>query len=269
MSLFDRVANVQNTAPGKIAIVEFPCVVTYDKIHIKMGGGLVAADLTRIEIQANGRPFYINNGPDVVKEMTYKGHPIDAAWLTIDFTNPRAKGSVMSQFAATIPANLLNSLKMFVTISGAANPAMTMEVKTEHRAPTSNPFIRKMLDFHVGLQGAGEHDLFLPSGSSGGIIQRIWFHNTGHITAWDLRVNRLSARRQVLADWEYEQGQNELVPQANLDVMDFIVDGNLQGALDTSAGKDGKVPVVELRVTTDAAETIRGYLEYIDPISRL
>lgn len=269
MGLYDRVANVQNTAPGKIAIIDLPCNVTYDKIHLKLGGGLTAADLTRIEGQANGRPFYVCNGADIIAEQSYLGIPTDAAHVTIDFTEPNSRGGPGGQYAASVPANLLSSLRFFVTISAAANQLMTLGADVEFRAPTQNPFIRKLLDFNAALPNAGDNDLYLPSGSSGGIIKRAWLHNTGHITGWDLRVNRLSARRQLKADWVHEQTVNKLVPQANLDVLDFVVDGNLQGALDTSKDKAGNVPTVELRITTSAAETVRGYLEYIDPISRL
>lgn len=270
MGLYDRVANIQNTAPGKIAIIDLPCNVTYDKLHLKLGGGLVAADILQIEGQANGRTFYIGTGPDIIKEQKYKGIATDNAWITLDFTEPNARGGAGPQYAASIPANLLNSLKFFVTVDAGANALMTLEAKAEFRAPSANPFIRKMIDFNAAFAAAGEHDLFLPSGASGGIIKRVWLHSAGGlITGWDLRVNRLSARRQVKADWVYEQGQNNLDPQALLDVLDFVVDGNLQGALDTSKDKAGKVPSVELRVTVSGAETVRGYLEYIDPISRL
>jgi hypothetical protein len=269
MGLYDRIANVQNTAPGKIAIIELPCNVTYDKVHLKLGGGLTAANLLRIEGQANGKPFYVTTGADVIAEQKYKGIATDNAWVTLDFTEPNARGGAGPQYAASIPANLLASLKFFITVDAAANPLMTLEAKAEFRGPSTNPFIRKMIDFNAALPNVGDNDLFLPAGASGGIVKRVWLHNTGKITGWDLRVNRLSARRQVQADWQYEQGQNKLAPQANLDVLDFIVDGNLQGALDTSKDAQGKVPSVELRVTVSAAEVVRGYLEYIDPIARL
>lgn len=269
MGLYDRVANVQNTAPGKIAIIDMPCNVTYDKLHLKLGGGLTVADITRIEGQANGRPFYVSNGPDVIAEQKYKGIATSTSWITLDFTEPKSRGGAGPQYAASIPANLLTSLKFYVTIAAGANVAMTLGANAEFRGPSNNPFIRKMIDFQSALPLVGDNALFLPAGASGGIIKRLWLYNTGKITGWDLRVNRLSARRQLVADWQYEQTLNNLVPQANLDVMDFIVDGNLQGALNTQADAAGNIPSVELRVTVSAAETIRGYLEYIDPIARL
>ncbi len=270
MGFYDKVANVQNVRPGAVAIITLPCSVTYDKIKLKLGGGLVAADLTRIEFKANGKTFYVDNAPFANLRQAYKAIGINAAWVTVDFTEPKSRGGAVSQFLASIPANLLKTLTCEVTIGAAANVLSTMECHVEFRQPTGNPFIKKMLDFNASLPNAGEHDLFLPAGASGGIIKRLWMHTGGAlVTGIDLRVNRVSAKRQLKADWQFEQTQNDLVPQALLDVIDFMADGNVQGALNTGPDASGKAPVVELRVTVSAAEVIHGYLEFIDPINRL
>jgi len=267
--MYDKIANVQNVRPGGVAIVNCPCNVTYDKIKLKLGGGLTAADITMIEGKANGKVFMRETGPDAILRQKYKGIATSASYITLDFTEPFARGGAVPQFMASIPANLLSQLTFEVTISGAANPACTLEAHTEFRAPSQNPFIRKLVDFNVALPIVGDNDLFLPSGSVGGIIKRIWLHGTDKITGFDLRVNRLSARRALKADYQFEQGENKLVPQATLDVIDFIADGNMQGALNTGADAKGNAPTVELRVNVSAAETLRGYIEYIDPIGRL
>lgn len=268
--MYDKVSNVQNVRPGGVAIITLPCNVTYDKIKLKLGGGLVAADITKIEGKANGKTFMVDTATRAKLRQAYKTKTVDAAWVTLDFTEPDSRGGAASQFAASIPANLLSQLTFEVTIDAGANALSTLECHTEFRAPTNNPFIRKLIDFNVAFAAAGEHDLFLPSGSVGGIIKRIWLHGTDKITAWDLRVNRLSARRAVLADWKFEQKENGLTPQATMDVLDFVADGNImQGALNTGVDAKGKVPSVELRVTVSSAETLTGYIEYIDPIGRL
>jgi hypothetical protein len=266
---YDKVANVQNVRPGGVAIADLPCNVTYDKIKLKLGGGLVAADITRIEGKANGKTYMDDTGAFAKLRQAYKGIGVDAAWITLDFTEPNARGGPVPQFMASIPANLLSKLTFEITIDAGANVASTLEVHTEFRAPTKNPFIRKLIDFNASLPLVGDNDLFLPAGAVGGIIKRVWLHNTGKITGYDLRVNRLTARRALLADYEFEQTENGLTPQANLDVLDFVADGNMQGALNTGADDQGKVPTVELRLTVNAAETVRGFLEYIDPIGRL
>lgn len=269
MPFYDKIANVQNVRPGGVAIAELPCNVTYDKLKLKLGGGLTAADITLIRGFANGKLFMEETGANAKLRQAYKGVTVDNAFVTLDFTEPKARGGAVPQFMASIPANLLSRLHFEITISAAANALSTLEVHTEFRAPTQNPFIRKLLSFNLALPIVGDNDVFLPAGSVGGIIKRVWLHGTGKLTGYDLRVNRLTARRALKADWEYEQKENALVPQANLDVMDFVADGNIQGALNTGADARGQVPTVELRATVSAAEAITGYIEFIDPIGRL
>lgn len=269
MGMYDRIVNVQNVGPGKVAIATFPCNVTYDKIKLVLGGGLTAADITLIEGKANGKSFMFDTGAFAVARQAYKGVATDPGYITLDFTEPHARGGAVPQFMASIPANLLASLTFEITIAATANALSTLGVHVEFRAPTTNPFIRKLIKFNSNLPNVGDNDLFLPSGAAGGIIKRIWLHNAGIITNYDLRINRLTARRAAKADWQFEQKENLLVPQANIDVIDFIADGNMQGALNTGADAKGQVPTVEFRATASAAGPLVGYIEYIDPIGRL
>lgn len=269
---YDQLNNLQNVRAdgGGVAILTMPLSVTYDKLKLKLLNDLTAADITRIEGKANGKTFFVDTGARRKARQEYKGIHTENGFLTIDFTEPNARGGAVPQYLASIPANLLKSLTFEITL-GAAGVGETfgLEAHAEFRGPTNNPYITKFLDFNASLPNAGDHDLFLPSGVSGGIIKRLWLHHTGHITAAELRVNRVTAIKAKSADLTYQQKENNLVPQANVTVLDFVVDGNLQGALNT-AGADGKgAPSVELRLTTDAADVISGYIEYIDPINRL
>jgi hypothetical protein len=269
---YDKLNNLQNVRAngGGVAILTLPLSVTYDKIKLKLLDDLTAADITRIEGKANGKAFFVDTGARRKGRQDYKGIHTEAGFLTLDFTEPNARGGAVPQYLASIPANLLKSLTFEITI-GAAGVGETfgMEAYAEFRGPTNNPFIAKNLDFNVSLPNAGEHDLFLPSGVAGGIIKRVWLHHTGHITAAELRVNRVTAINAKVIDLEYQQKENNLVPQANVTVLDFVVDGNLQGALNTAGNNGQSAPSVELRLTTDAADVVSGYIEYIDPLNRL
>lgn len=269
MGFYDRLSNVQNVGPGSIAIVNFPVNVTYDKIKLLLGGGLAVADITSIEILADGKTIFKDTGPRALLRQKYKSQHTDTSFLTLDFTEPLTRGGPVSQYMASIPANLLKNMTMEVTIDAGAAAGSTMEVHTEFRGPTKNQFIRKMVDFNYSFPNAGEHDMFLPAGAVGGLIKRLWLHGTDKITEIDLRINRRSVNRSRKVEWEYVQKENELVPQAGMDVIDFIADGNMQGALNTASDRQGKAPTVEMRVTTSGAEAVTGYIEYVDPIGRL
>jgi hypothetical protein len=137
-------------------------------------------------------------------------------------------------------------------------------VAAEYRGPTKNPFILKRRKFMQPLTVAGEHDMFLPSGVSGGIIKRVWLHGAG-ITAAQLKVGGMVAQHyRTVGELTRIQERNGRVPQTNVRVLDFVVDGNLQGALNTTSGAE-----VSLRLTTSGAVTVTGYLDYVDPIDRV
>jgi hypothetical protein len=266
---FDRILKVENVGPGKTALVTLGLNATYDKIILLLGGTpghvLVAANLSAIRIKANDIEIFADTGPNLDKRQAYAGVSTDAGEVTIDFTEPNARGDAAQQYLASLPANLLKKLVIEVDIAAGADAAGTLAAAAEFRGPTKNPFILKRRIFNYFAPGAADHDLFLPSGGNGGIIKRVWLHDGGHVTAAMLRVGGFIAMQyKTVAELGRVQTRNGLVPQAGIDVLDFIADGNLQGALNTSAGQD-----VALRLTTDAAQAIVGFIDYIDPIDRL
>jgi hypothetical protein len=268
MAMFDNLINLQNVGPGKVAILDCPCSVTYDKLHLVLGGGLTAADITKIEGKANGKTFFVDTGTFAVARQKYKGIYTQAGMITIDFTEPKARGGAAPQYMASIPANLLTKLTFEITIAATALAASTLAARAEFRAPSQNPYIRKQILMNAALPIVGDNDLFLPIGMAGGLLKRAWLHGTDKLTAYDLRVDKTTKRYQIKADWLNEQNENTLVPQVGLDVIDFIADGNMMGVLNTAG--DGKhVPEIQLRATVSAAEVLAIYLEYIDPIGRL
>ncbi len=266
---YDRILKVENVGPGKTALITPGLGATYDKIVLLLGGGLVAADLDEVRIKANDVEIFNDTGPNLDKRQAYMGSDTDAGEVVIDFTEPRLLGGAEQQYLAALPANLLKKLVVEVDIDAAANVASTLAAAAEFRGPTKNPFILKRRVFNYFAAGAGEHDLFLPSGIAGGIIKRVWLHENADndITAALLRVGGFIAQNwKTTAELERVQARQvpALVPQASMFVLDFIADGNLQGALNTAVGQE-----VLLRLTVANAGAIKGYIDYIDPIDRL
>lgn len=269
---FDRILNVQNVAPGKTALITPGLGATYDKFVLLLGGGLVAADLTEIRMKANDVEFFVDTGPLLNSRAAYLGQSTDVGEVTIDLTEARARGDAAAQYLASIPANLLKKLVIEVDIDAGANALSTMNCSAEFRGPTKNPFILKRRRFNYFAAGAADHDLFLPAGISGGIIKRVWLHDGGIVSAALLRVGGFIAMQyKTIAELKRVQARQlpALVPQANIDVLDFIADGNVQGALNTAAAGGQQAPDVSLRLTTTGAGAIVGYIDYIDPIDRL
>lgn len=269
---FDRILKVENVGPGKTALVTCGLGATYDKLILLLGGGLVAADITEIRIKANDIEFFKDTGPNLNKRQAYKGISTDVGEVCIDFTEPRSKGDAAQQYLASIPANLLKKLVLEVDIAGGANAGSTLAVAAEFRGPTKNPFILKRRVFNFFAPGAADHDLFLPSGIFGGIIKRLWIHDGDHVTKAQLKVGGFTAQFfRTIAELERMQARQipALVPQAGIVVLDFIPDGNLMGALNTADLNPTDGTQVLLQLTTDAAQAIVGYIDYIDPLDRL
>lgn len=267
---YDGILKVENAGSGKTALISLGLNATYDKIVLifPAGCGMVAADITEMRLKANDAEIWKDTGAYVNLRQAYQGVDTDAGELTIDFTEPNARGDAAQQYLASIPANLLKKLVLEVDIAdneGEGENFALLQADAEFRGPTKNPFILKRKEFNFYAPGAADHDLFLPNGVSGGIIKRVWLHEGGHVTKALLRVGGFIAQNyRTIARLTRVQERNKRVPQANVVCLDFIVDGNLQGALNTSVGQE-----VLLRLTTDAAQAIKGYIDYIDPIERL
>lgn len=269
MGYYDRLNKVENVT-GSIAIITCPLNRTYDKIRLILGGGAVPADIAAIRGLANDRLFFEDTGTLARLRETYKGVTLDASQVLLNFTEPKARNGASEQYAASIPANLLKSLVFEVEWTGGAPGGRTLAVDCSYRGKTTNPYIKKQLRTVANIAAAGEQSFFLPSGVQGGIIKRLWAHHNGQLTGLRLELDRrIAARYEPISRLRVEQAENGLVPQnaSNVDVLDFVQDGNLMGALNTA---EAQAAEIELAVTAGAAiPQLTTYLEYIDPISRL
>lgn len=267
----DRILRVENAGNGKTALIQPSLNATYDKIVLQLAGGLAAVDLTEIRIKANDVEIFTDTATNLDLRQAYQGVDTDVAEVVIDFTEPNARGDAGLQYLASLPANMLKKLVLEVDIAanqGGGEDFSQLTAVAEYRGPTKNPFILKRRKFIQVLAAAGDHDLFLPSGVSGGIIKRLWLHEStaGRLTAAQLKVGGLIAQHyRTRAELTRVQERNGRVPQTGVVVMDFVVDGNLQGALNTTSGAE-----VALRLTaTGGAVTLTGFIDYIDPIDRV
>lgn len=265
-----RIINVQNVAANQKAIINLPLGPTYDKLMLDLSGNsaytAINGQVTNIEIKANGRRIFVDTAANIHYRNAFRGLYVDALRLMIDFTEPMARGGANEQLLASIPSAMLKSLTVEVQFGN--NGAPSMNVFAESRGPSENPFILKRLDFTQSFAQSGLQTLLLPSGASGGIIKRAYLHpNTNAsttITAVDLRVNRVSIWDTTKDMIEYNQRVNKLTPQSMFLALDFVEDGNLAQALNTERAKE-----IELRLNLNAACSITGYVDYIDPVGRL
>lgn len=270
MAFKQRLTNLQNVAPGNIATLKVPTganAPTMEKIMFELSGGMTPAHIERIEGYANGRRFLVEGAGTVLNaRRSYMGLFNSATFLNLDFTEPKARNGAVEQQLATVPLALLQDLRFDIKIAAGAPAPGRIDAQMHFRAPTNNPYIRKMLDTSQSFAASGEQIMYLPIGGAGGRLKRVWIHEqtAGTITDVELRVGNITAIETNRAKLEHSQKENGLTPQDGVVVVDFVEDGNLSGVLNTATAAQ-----VELRLTSSAANTYRVYYEYIDPIGNL
>ena len=271
MAFKQRLTNLQNVAPGNIATLKVPTganAPTMEKILFELSGGMTPAHIERIEGYANGRRFLVEGtGVRINGRRSYLGVFNATGFVNLDFTEPKARNGAVEQQIATVPLSLLQDLRFDIKIAAGAPGAGRIDAQMHFRAPTNNPYIRKMLDTSQSFAASGEQIMYLPIGGAGGRLKRVWIHEettAGTITDVELRIGNITAIETNRAKLEHSQKENGLTPQAGVVVVDFVEDGNLSGILNTATAAQ-----VELRLTSSAANTYRVFYEYIDPIGNL
>lgn len=268
MSFKIRLPNLQNVAPGNTATLKLPVsgkAPTVDQIVLELTNGLTPAHIESIRGKINGSLFYEEGSGTILNARdSYRGVFQAAGFLTIDFTEPKARNGAVEQLLSSIPLSRVQDLQFELQIAAAAPAAGRISAEMNCRPPTANEWILKKKYTTESFAGAGEQIIYLPTGNAGGKIKRIWIHeNTaGTITSLDLRIGNNSAFETTRTRLEHMQRRFELVPQAGVVVLDAIEDGNLSGILDTKANGE-----VQLRLTSSAANTYRVWYELIDPIA--
>lgn len=269
-----NLTNLQGVTPGNVATLKLPVgqgAPTYDQIKLALSGGMLVSHIEWIRGKANGRIFFDEGaGGEIQDRDDYRGIFTEADYLVLDFTEPKARNGAAEQLLASIPGSLLQDLTFEIKIAAGAPGGGKITATANYRPPTNNPYIRKMLSKPDSFSAAGTEAapniMYLPTGSNGGKLKRIWLKETtaGNITGVQLRIANNVVHEVTRASAENDQKRNGLVPQTGLFVLDFVEDGNLAGMLDTAAA-----PNCELRLVTTAGEAVKAYYELIDPVGRL
>lgn len=275
MAFKNRLTNIQPLVPGGTTVITVGTgknAPTLDKLQLTLGAGsgtFDASDVNAIRGYMNGRLFYSpGSGTNLNSRRAYMARDLPsggAAELILDFTEPNAKSGV-EQYLSALPLALLQDLRFELDIDAGAPASLTLQAIAHFRAPTQNPFVKKMFRTTQAFAAGGEQVIYLPNGPSGGKLVRIWLHESsaGNVTAVELRAKNAVGVESSRTQIENDQKHWYLDPQSGILVLDFVADGNLAGWFDTGALVD-----VELRLTGTAACTYTIYYEYLDPIARL
>lgn len=262
--MFDRLIDFQNRSSGSVAVLRIPPNRTLDKLHINLPAGVTKSQILRIEGKLNDRTFFVDTGVSLTKKDSYLSGVfgfVDSQIITIDFTEPGARGGAPEMYLTSIPVNLIGKVVFEITIAESVTNAQAAAITAdnEYRGPTGNPFVLRRRDINQALPIAGENDLLIPSKESGGLIKRIFIEHTGNIKSAELRGDGQTKYRFDLTNLGYVQKRNGMVPQTNLAVLDFVAAGNVAQAFNTKGFTESL-----LRLTTSGADVARIYVDFVD-----
>ena len=241
---------------------------TLEVLNLKLGGTtFTKAMISDIKIKANGKVIVQASGTQLDKINAYKGQAADVAYLDIPFTERSGLGEFDRAVGALDTAQL-SSLTTEVTIAGATAPILTPILReSASQAVAGNGafsgLMSKILQVPYNIATGGRLSANIaPVGANGAIVRRVYvFSNAGLMTGATVKQDGLVIHESLKLENEYEQKRWGRVPQTNVYVIDFMVDGNISKALDTRSAKS-----LEWLFDFSAADSGTILVEYLDTL---
>lgn len=240
---------------------------TVNRITLALGGTFTKAQITNIRIIANSKVIYEDTGDRTDKRMAYRGIAAASGYLTIDFSEIRARTIVGQLVGALDTTAGVQQLSIEVDIGGATNP--TLQAWAEVSAPQADPalgptrgLIAKVLNYTANFGASGTFAFPLPYGKqAGSLIKRIHYFGST-VTAGVVKKNGIEVFNAPAALNSFVQGEYQRTPQANVFTVDFVADGNMSNAFNAANAQ-----TVEYNVTVSGAGNVTAVMELLDPLA--
>lgn len=259
---------------------------TLENVKFKLAGiapdFFTPAHITLLEILANTKTVMVASGADFKKTNAYKGRAPDDNYLDLSFVDPTSEGN-RDRLRGAFDTTLLG-VNGTLTIKGdisAVADSPTLGIDLLESAPqvfvdpkdglTKEMSVRreigKLLRTPINVANGGEVvQGGIPYGPNGTQIKRLYFITAGgKLDKVEIKEGngRLVHKSVRLAN-EAEQKRWGRVPQANMYVIDFCLDGNFDDLWDTRG-----LSAIDVRCTYSGAETGWCYMEVLDAIDNL
>lgn len=258
------------------ATVAFDNLIGYtiDRIILEIGGAAnTKANHTNIKLVANEKTIFEDSGTRVDSRMQYRGITANASYLTLDFSEIRAR-TIVGQRVGSLDTVSAGIRKLTAEIDiGAAAAAPTLKafahlVDAPQRDPytskvaTTAPLIAKVIAKTFNPGAAGEFTFpFEYQRVAGSFVKRIHLFGA---TVTDARI-----KRNGMDVWKASAARNNFIqtefgrtPQANQLVADFIIDGNLSDAMPME-----NIKSLEPYVTVNGAGNVVVVTELVDRLA--
>lgn len=254
-----------NVVASGLATVSLPIGMSYNKIILVLGGTTFTKSMiTTLKVRLNGKVILETTGPRLDAQNQYRGLTPQANFLTIDFTEPRAK-TMASQYIGNInTAAGVSSLTVEVTIAGATAP--TLDSYSELGPPANLGIIAKQIPFNFTFAASGKFPAKLIDVSNkGGVVKRVTFNHGGNVTAVEVKKNGIVIWDNVLtAVASFWAGEYQKAFQTNAYVWDPCADNNYTNAVTTQ-----DMVSMEFNPTLSAADSVTAVLEILDVLGNM
>lgn len=262
--LFVKNLPFTNVVANGVATASLPVGMSYNRIILALGGTFTKAMITNIKVRLNGKVVLENTGSRLDLMNTFRGLTASAAYLTLDFTEPRAKDMAEEYLGNLNTAQGVSSLTMEVTISGATSP--TLDSYAELGPPAPLGVIAKQILFTSSFGGAGKFPFkLIDVANRGAIVKRVHFAHGGNMTALEVKKNGIVIFDNIpTAVNTFYQGEYQKTAQTNLYSFDPCLDNNYTNAIRTQ-----DMVSLEFNLTFSAADTATAVLEALDVLGNM
>lgn len=265
-----------NVVASGTAITDLRFLFGYsiERLILQLGGTtFTKAMITALQLKANSKVIFDSTGSRTDTRNQYRGITANAAFLTVDFLELRARSKLGLMMGAIDTSLGTKDLRLEVTISGANAPTLVgyAEVSPPQVAPEFQNLRALIARVHGASQTIGASGTFplsvphLDPNSGGSIFKRIHCFSANMTGA---RVERNGIREwemNTTAANNFIQGEYAKVAQSNLFPIDFVVDNLSEDrVLDTRPG--ARCTTANVFGTFSAGETITIEAETLEPL---
>lgn len=253
-----------NVVANGVASVSLPVGMSYNRIILALGGTFTKSMITNVKVRLNGKVILENTGSRLDLINTFRGITASATYLSLDFTEPRAK-DMAEQFIGNLnTAQGVSSLTLEVTISGATSP--TLDSYSELAPPAPLGVIAKQILFTSSFGGSGKFGFkLIDIANKGAVIKRVHFAHGGNMTALEVKKNGIVIHDNILtAVNTFYLGEYLKTAQTNLYSYDPCCDNNYANAIKTA-----DMVSLEFNPTFSAADTVTAVVEALDVLGNM
>lgn len=235
-----------------------------DRLVLQLGGTFTKAQITGLRIKANAKTIFDDTGSRIDTRMQYRGIAAAATFLSVDFSEIRAKTIVGQKLGSLDTTAGIRQLTMEVDIGGATSPTLVgfADLSEPQIGSNAQALIAKVLNVTQNFGAAGTFPFEIGWGrKTPTILKRLHFFGST-VTSVEIKKNGISVFENLPdAVNDFIQGEFQRTPQSNVYTVDFIQDGNQSNALPLAPN----VPY-EVYVTTSGAGNVTCVGELLDPL---